>query len=226
MLAMIPLKYTDKSGIRSAMRELALKMLSHNPSNWLSRNYIELAIPQLQPVHGALEWTHGHWPEVTERLLLAAVATRTPVITALYTNMEDVVNLIEDLKGGWLQNNRDNGYPISIVLSGLFDDVHRCCQRTGSQEHTYLHSLGFFGKTEELPSQEELEIITMCGHGLVSSRLAAAVMKKVRSGKMSPQEGAHFLAQPCPCGIFNTDRCQALLAQLTEELGADTASES
>ena len=134
VLAMIPSEYTDKSGIRSAMRELALKVLAHNPSNWLSRNYIEIAIPQLQPVHGALEWLHGHWPEAIERLLLGAVATRTPVITAVYTDMKDVVDLIDDLKGDWLRNNQENGYPISIVLSGLFDDVHRCCQRTGSRE--------------------------------------------------------------------------------------------
>ena len=33
MLAMIPSEYTGKSGIRSAMRELALKMLAHNPSH-------------------------------------------------------------------------------------------------------------------------------------------------------------------------------------------------
>ncbi|MDP1991924.1 MAG: hypothetical protein Q8K00_12985 [Syntrophales bacterium] len=29
---------------------------------------------------------------------------------------------------------------------------------------------------------------------------------------MNPEKGAHLLAQPCPCGIFNTDRCEQILA--------------
>ena len=214
MLAMIPLEYTDKSGIHSAMRELALKMLAHNPSNWLSRNYTELAIPQLQPVHGALEWLHGQWPEATLRLLLGAVATRTPVITALYTDMEDVVNLIDDLEGGWLQNNRENGYPICIVLSGLFDDVNRCCQRTGAQQHTYLHSLGFFGRTEGLPSEDELEIITMCGHGMIAANRVRWLTESIRAGEATPAEAAENVARPCLCGIVNRERAAEVFRRL------------
>jgi hypothetical protein len=29
---------------------------------------------------------------------------------------------------------------------------------------------------------------------------------------MTPEKGAHLLAQPCLCGIFNTDRCERFLA--------------
>jgi hypothetical protein len=213
---MIPGEYTDESGIRSAMRELALKMLTHNPSNWLSRNYTELAIPQLRPVHGALEWLHGHWPEAIERLLLGAVATRTPVITSLYTDMQDVVDLIDDLKGKWLQNNRENGYPISIVLSGLFDDVHRCCQRTGARQHTYLHSLGFFGRTQDLPSEDELEIITMCGHGMIAANRVRWLVEGVRAGETTPAEAAEKVARPCLCGIVNRERAGEVFQRLVE----------
>jgi hypothetical protein len=214
VLAMIPSAYTGKSGIHSAMRELALKMLARNPSNWLSRNYTEIAIPQLRPVHGALEWLHGHWPEATLRLLLAAVATRTPVVTALYTDMEDVVHLIDDLKGGWLQNNRENGYPISIVLSGLFEDVHRCCRRTGSKQHTYLHSLGFFGKTKDLPSEDELEIITMCGHGMVAANRVRWLVEGIRAGEITPAQAAENAARPCLCGIVNRERATEVFERL------------
>jgi hypothetical protein len=216
VLAMIPGEYTDEGGIRSAMRELALKMLAHNPHNWLSRNYTEIAIPQLRPVHGALGWLHGHWPEAIERLLLGAVATRAPVITAVYTEMEDVVNLIDDLKGGWLQNNRKNSHPISIVLSGLFDDVHRCCQRTGSREHTYLHSLGYFGKTEGLPSEDELEIITMCGHGMIAAKRVRWLVKGIRAGETTPAEAAENVARPCLCGIVNRKRAGEVFQRLLE----------
>ena len=216
VLAMIPSEYTGKSGIRSAMRELALKMLAHNPSNWLSRNYTEITIPQLRPVHGALAWLHGHWPEATLRLLLGAVATRTPVITAVYTDMQDVVDLIDDLKGEWLQNNRENGYPISVVLSGLFDDARRCCQRTGSQEHTYLHSLGFFGRTEGLPSEDELEIITMCGHGMIAANRVRWLVEGVRAGETNPAEAAENVARPCLCGIVNRERAAEVFRRLVE----------
>jgi len=34
---------------------------------------------------------------------------------------------------------------------------------------------------------------------------------------MTPEKGAHLLAQPCPCGIFNTDRCEAILAACAEK---------
>ena len=217
VLAMIPGEYSDKGGIREAMRELALKMLAHNPSNWLSRNYTEIVIPQLRPVHGALGWLHEHWPEATERLLMAAVATRTPVITALYTDVQDVVELIDDLKGEWLQNNRENGHPISVVLSGLFDDAHRCCQRTGSQEHTYLHSLGFFGKTEGLPSGDELEIITMCGHGMIAANRVRWLLEGLRAGETTPAEAGENVARPCLCGIVNRERAAEVFQRLIEK---------
>lgn len=216
VLAMIPGEYTGKSGIHSAMRELALKMLARNPSNWLSRNYTEIAIPQLRPVHGALGWLNRNWPEATLRLLLAAVATRTPVVTALYTNLEDVVGLIEDLKGGWLQNSREKGYPISIVLSGLFDDVERCCQRTGAQQHTYLHSLGLFGRTEGLPSEDELEIITMCGHGMIAANRVRWLAKGIRAGEITAAEAAGNVARPCLCGIVNRKRAEEVFRRLVE----------
>jgi hypothetical protein len=214
VLAMIPSGYIEKGGIRSAMRELALKMLAHNPHNWLSRNYTEIAIPQLRPVHGALGWLHGHWPEATLRLLLGAVATRTPVITAVYTDTQDVVDLIDDLKGEWLQNNRENGYPISVVLSGLFDDARRCCQRTGSREHTYLHSLGFFGRTEGLPSEDELEVITMCGHGMIAANRVRWLLEGVRAGETTPAEAAENVARPCLCGIVNRERAAEVFQRL------------
>jgi len=101
--------------------------------------------------------------------------------------------------------------PISLVVSGLIDEIVKIAEEIDLKPHTAFLSLGVHGKKTLLPEDKILEITTMCGHGMVSSQLTAAVIKKVRSGKMSPQEGAHELAQPCPCGIFNTDRCRELL---------------
>jgi hypothetical protein len=216
VLGMIPGEYTHESGVHSAMRELALEMLARNPSDWLSRNFTELDIPQLEPVRGALGWLHGRWPEATERWLLRVVASRSPVITAVYTDLEDVVDLIEDLKGEWLRNNQKNGHPISIVLSGLFDDVHRCCRSTGCREHTYLHSLGFFGRTENLPSEDELEIITMCGHGLIAANRVRWLVEEIRAGETTPAEAAENVARPCVCGIVNRERAREVFRRLVE----------
>jgi hypothetical protein len=45
----------------------------------------------------------------------------------------------------------------------------------------------------------------------VATRLTRAVVQRVKAGTMTAKQGAHLLAQPCPCGIFNTERCAAIL---------------
>ncbi|MDF1593825.1 MAG: hypothetical protein P1P89_20140 [Desulfobacterales bacterium] len=102
---------------------------------------------------------------------------------------------------------------ISIVTGGLIDEIVAIAEEIGIKPHTAFLSLGIHGKKALLPEAQVLEMTTMCGHGLVSFKLSKAVIKKVQSGEMSPEEGATLLAQPCPCGIFNSDRCEALLQQ-------------
>ena len=102
---------------------------------------------------------------------------------------------------------------ISIVTGGLIDEIVAIAREIDIKPHTAFLSLGIHGKKALLPEEEVLEMTTMCGHGLVSFKLSKAVIKKVQSGEMSPEEGATLLAQPCPCGIFNSDRCEALLQQ-------------
>ncbi|MBW2148017.1 MAG: hypothetical protein JRG73_06070 [Deltaproteobacteria bacterium] len=102
---------------------------------------------------------------------------------------------------------------ISIVVSGLIDEIVQIAKELGLKPHTAHLSLGIHGKKALLPDDKVLEVTTMCGHGMVASQLTKVVMEKVKAGKMSPEQGAHFLAQPCPCGIFNTDRCEELLEQ-------------
>jgi hypothetical protein len=214
VLAMIPRDSTNKDGIGSAMSALGLKMLAYDPACWISKNYTEIAIPQLWRLQGPLEWLHQSWPDATGRLLLRLVARSSSVITAIYTDVEDVVDLISDLKGDWLEKNRERGYPISIVLSGLFDDVQRCCQKTGSRQHTYLHSLGFFGRIRDLPSESELEIITMCGHGLIAANRVRGLAQEIRLGEISPAEAAESVVRPCVCGIVNRKRAEEIFSRL------------
>jgi hypothetical protein len=215
VLAMVPSEYKDDRGVAAAMSEIALKMLEHHPENWMSRNFTEIEIPRLGPAQALIEWSSGQWPDATRRLLMRGVGRASSAVTAVYTDVEDVVDLITELKGDWLARNRDNASPISVVLSGLFDDVRRCCQRTETQEHTFLHSLGFFGKVENLPSREELEIITMCGHGLVSANRVRDLVGKIKEG-LPVHEAADRIARPCVCGIVNRKRTGEVLRRLAE----------
>ena len=100
---------------------------------------------------------------------------------------------------------------ISIVVSGMIDEVFAMAREVGLKPHTAFLSLGIHGKKELLPDEKVLEVTTMCGHGLVATKLTKSIMEKVKAGKITPKEGARLLAQPCPCGIVNTDRCTELL---------------
>jgi hypothetical protein len=214
VLAMIPTEHKDAAGITDAMSELAVKMLKHGPDNWASRNATELAIPQL---NDAVKFARGLnvSPEKTAEMLISAVGGASSVVTAVYTDTAKVENLIKDLKGDWLTRNKAKGYPISIVLSGLFDDVHECCRKTALTEHTYLHSLGFFGRVADLPSEDELSLITMCGHGLIAVSRVRHLVKSVRDGAMTAKEAADDVAKPCVCGIVNRKRVEEIFRRLT-----------
>ena len=102
---------------------------------------------------------------------------------------------------------------ISIVVSGMIDEVFAMAKELGLKPHTAFLSLGIYGKKKLLPDEKVLEITTMCGHGLVATELTKSIREKVKAGKITAAEGARLLAQPCPCGIVNTDRCAELLEQ-------------
>lgn len=124
-------------------------------------------------------------------------------VICTFSDREAVKNVLRKLK------EADLG--ISIVVSGLIDEVKVIAREVGLKPHTALLSLGVHGNKSKLPPDRVLEITTMCGHSLVGFRFVSSVMEKVRNGKLTPSEGALLLAQPCTCGIFNTDRCVDLL---------------
>lgn len=140
----------------------------------------------------------------------AATLDKAYGVAGCFSDREAVRSLLIKLK------EADTG--ISIVISGLIDEIVRIAGEIGLTPHTAFLSLGVHGKRSLLPEDEVQQITTMCGHGMVSSRLAKVVMERVKAGKMTPEKGAHLLAQPCPCGIFNTDRCELILKECKEEV--------
>lgn len=124
-------------------------------------------------------------------------------VAACFSKKEAIRSLLAKLKAA------DTG--ISIVISGLIEEIVKIAHELGLKPHTAFLSLGIHGRKAALPEDQVLEMTTMCGHGQVATRLTKTVMQRVKAGKMTPEAGAHLLALPCPCGIFNTERCAAIL---------------
>jgi hypothetical protein len=214
VLAMIPKQHLQDVGIHEAMKTLAQKMMAHNPHQWLSRNFITLDIPQLGSKQTLLRWMQWLRPEATRDMLFKAVAEQSNVLTAIYTKEEDVCGLLRDLSGSWLQENRRRGTPVSIVLSGLFGDIDECCKRTGFRQHTYLYSLGCRGRVDRLPGDTELELMTMCGHGLIAGRRIQHLVEQIGKGEITAAQAAADVARPCVCGIVNQERAARIFRRL------------
>jgi hypothetical protein len=142
---------------------------------------------------------------LTEEQIMKLVP-RGGIVTAVFNNQEDVRKIIAEIK--------EKKLGISMVLSGLFSDVRCLCQATELKEHTYNISLGIFGKTKKLSDEKTLEIVTQCGHALISPHLVQDVLKKIKRGKMTPEEGAKVLIKPCVCGIGNPQRIEKLLENI------------
>jgi hypothetical protein len=100
------------------------------------------------------------------------------------------------------------------VLTGLTRDIQDLCRKTGFKRHTYLHSLGAFGGGENLPSGDELSLVTMCGHGLVATSRVRDLVRRIEKGETTPEEAAADIATPCGCGISNKKRAQELFKRL------------
>jgi hypothetical protein len=127
-------------------------------------------------------------------------------LEATFDNIGAVASVISELK------EADLG--ISINVSGLLEEVNRCCQKEGFQRHSTEQSLGVFGKTEMLPPWPIVEMNSLCGHGLLSFNLIKKIVDEVKTERMTPQEGAYQLAKPCECGAFNPTRAKHLLEEL------------
>jgi hypothetical protein len=131
---------------------------------------------------------------------------RGGIVTAVFNNRDDVRKIIAEIK--------EKKLGISMVLSGLFSDVRCLCRENDLKEHTYNISLGIFGQTKKLPDEKTLEIVTQCGHALISPHQVKDIVKKIKRGKMTPEEGEKILIKPCVCGIGNPQRMEKLLRDM------------
>ncbi|MBE3572575.1 MAG: hypothetical protein IMW95_06455 [Moorella humiferrea] len=129
-------------------------------------------------------------------------------IRGVFTSREQVVQFLKEIK------KRDLG--MSVVISGLLDEVLPACKEAGVIPHTINYSLGIWGKKELLPGDDVLAITTMCGHHMISSKFVEYMIDRVKKGRISPEKAAEELASFCYCGIFNQVRCANLLGRNKE----------
>ena len=125
--------------------------------------------------------------------------------SAVYTSKKDMQGALRGLK------EADLG--LSVVVSGIFDDVFEGCSQIGVGPHTVNMSLGTFGKTERMAEAKILEIVTMCGHSYVSPSLVKHMIDGVTNGRLTPEQAAVELGRQCTCNFFNVDRAAQLIAE-------------
>jgi hypothetical protein len=122
---------------------------------------------------------------------------------AVYKRKEDVLEVIKGLV------EADVG--LSVVVSGVFEEVHDICRKAGTGPHTVNMSAETLGRTELLPEPRVLELLTMCGHSYISSKLIRHMIERVSQGKVSAEDAAVELGKQCTCNIFNVFRGAELL---------------
>jgi len=128
---------------------------------------------------------------------------------AVFDNPEAVSDFLTEL------NQADLG--LSVVVSGIFENVDKCIAKAGLKHHTANFSLGTYGKTEKLPPLEILEVATMCGHALIAANLVRAMVEDIKKGSKTPEQAAKLLAPNCACGVFNITRAARLLAAMAKK---------
>ena len=133
----------------------------------------------------------------------------SPVITAAFTDIETIKQIIQTLK------QEDLG--VSIVISGLISEIKEAVKEVGLNMHTVHLSLGTFGKKELLPSEKVLEITTMCGHHCTSPQSIEYYIDLIKARKITVEKAAKKLARPCICGIFNISRATKILSELVKQ---------
>ncbi len=126
-------------------------------------------------------------------------------LRGVFTSRSQVVEFLRRIK--------ERNVGLSVVISGLLDQVLPACAEAGVTPHTINYSFGVWGKKELLPSDDTLALTTMCGHHQISPRLVEFYRARVRAGKIKPERAALKLAAYCPCGIFNHVRGAKLLGE-------------
>lgn len=120
----------------------------------------------------------------------------------VFTDRDTVRDTVKELK--------EANLGLSTVISGVYTETKSIADELGFVPHTVNFSLGIWGKKELLPEPEILEIVTLCGHGMISQHLVRFYMNKVAKG-YDAHKAALELGHFCYCAIANIDRIETVL---------------
>jgi len=178
-------------GYEPKLKQIVKIFAKYNPVNMLTAT-----------AEGPLYMARGKSPqeiigEISDKFII-------PIAHAVYTDREVAKRVLKELK--------EADFGISIAISGIFDEIFSLCKEASIEgPFTVNMSLGIMGKTKRLPKQELLDIMTMCGHALVSEHLIKKQIEEVKNGRKTAEEAAGELARQCVCGVFNPARAAALI---------------
>ena len=182
-------KGINEEGSEEKMREFLRINLRHNPVNMG-------------------DMRTGNMFGVSTDEILEKV-TSTSIVHGVFTDREIVADVLRDLK------EADLG--MSVVVSGPFSCVGEICRNTGLSPHSVDYSLDIWGKREKLPSDDILEIATMCGHAMVAPNLVKSLVEDIKAGSTTAEEAGKEISRICECGIFNPNRAAELLKAMASE---------
>lgn len=164
------------------------------------REFLRIAVRH-HPVNLASEMKGNIFEFSLEEILADAAGDSY----AVFVSNEDLIGFLIDL--------READLGLSVVVSGDFEVVQQCLEAAGLRWHTANFSLGIIGRTDLLPDEGILDIVTMCGHGMVPARLVKKMVDEIHAGRTTPEAAANLLARNCTCGVFNPVRAAELLAK-------------
>ncbi len=186
----------DTGGQPDKMREIISIFSSHNPIGVIKRR----SLPALRYMRN---WKAGvGLKELVE-------GPDPPIYAAgVYEEKDDVEGVVRDLAEAELG--------LSIVVSGVFEEVFDICKNVGTGPHTVNLSMETIGRTELLPDDDILDVITMCGHSLVGEHLVRHLIGRVRRGRMTAEEAGLELGKQCVCNFFNQVRATKIIEKYVE----------
>ena len=191
----------------------------------LSEDYVMLIMPAKginedgaqEKLHQIWELLESHEPHLVNFGNAITGNSHTTDLGALKKSQNRLIHAVfkdrERLKA-CLKEIKERDFGLSVVLSGLYNDVEKLCAEIGLAPHTVEHSLGIHGNTSKLPNEGVLEITTMCGHAMVSTSLVMHLADQIKSGEMNVKDASVELSRGCACGIFNPYRAEKLLEKL------------
>jgi hypothetical protein len=193
----------DPDSLREDYPMLAIRAKGFNDegNDWRLRKILEIAARH--PIVNFSDDKTGSKFTASLEEILRSDKTDLPMVQMVFTSTEDMTRFMEDLK------EADLG--ISVVASGLFEEIFKCCRKAGLQPHSVHYSLGVHGRVEQLPPKEIMDITTMCGHALVSKHLVTKLVADIKAGKETGSSAAETLARDCICGILNPVRAAKIL---------------